>query len=82
MSKSSSSSTSKEREGPEIYRYKVTVNLNEAEASGTRVRASASGEIEQDGRYIQTGGVYEQEFFSKFFASLDKALFLETKSIE
>ena len=78
----SSSSTSNEREGPEVYRYKVTVNLNEAEARGTQVRVSASGEVEQDGRLIQTGGVYEQEFFSKFFASLDKALFLETKNIE
>ena len=78
----SSSSTSNEREGPEIYRYKVTVNLNEAEARGTRVRVSASGEVEQDGRLIQTGGVYEQEFFSKFFASLERALFLETKSID
>ena len=65
--------------GPKIYRYKVTVNLNEMETENINVRVSASGEIEQDGNILSTGGVHEPEFFQQFFANINKALFLENQ---
>jgi len=63
--------------GPVVYRYRVTVNLNELNQTETQIRVSATGESEQDGSILQTGGVHEPEFFQKFFANMDKALFLE-----
>ena len=64
-------------DGPRIYRYKVTINLNDLDADNTKVRVSASGEIEQDGKILSTGGIHELEFFQQFFANVNKALFLE-----
>ena len=63
--------------GPVIYTYKVTVNMNELNQTETQIRVSATGESEQDGSILQTGGVHEPEFFQKFFANVNKALFLE-----
>ena len=63
--------------GPRIYRYKVTINLNDLDADNTKIRVSASGEIEQDGKILSTGGIHELEFFRQFFANINKALFLE-----
>ena len=63
--------------GPRIYRYKVTVNLNDIDTDNTKIRVSASGEIEQDGKILSTGGIHELEFFQQFFANINKALFLE-----
>jgi hypothetical protein len=63
--------------GPRIYRYKVTINLNDLDADNTKIRVSASGEIEQDGKILSTGGIHELEFFQQFFANVNKALFLE-----
>ena len=65
--------------GPRIYRYKVTVNLNDMNTENINVRVSASGEIEQDGKILSTGGVHEPEFFQQFFANINKALFLENQ---
>ena len=65
--------------GPRIYRYKVTVNLNDMDTENINVRVSASGEIEQDGKILSTGGVHEPEFFQQFFANINKALFLENQ---
>ena len=64
-------------DGPRIYRYKVTINLNDLDADNTKVRVSASGEIEQDGKILSTGGIHELEFFQQFYANVNKALFLE-----
>ena len=66
-----------DKKGPVIYRYKVTVNLNKLSSTGTQVRVSASGEAEQDGSILQTGGVHESEFFQTYFANMNTALFLE-----
>ena len=66
-----------DEKGPVIYRYKVTVNLNELSPTATQVRVSASGEAEQDGSILQTGGVHESEFFQKYFTNMNTALFLE-----
>ena len=65
--------------GPRIYRYKVTINLNDMDIENINVRVSASGEIEQDGKILSTGGVHEPEFFQQFFANMNKALFLENQ---
>ena len=63
--------------GPVIHRYRVTINADEGAEGETKVRVSAQGEKEQDGNVLATGGIHEPEFFQRFFASLDKALFLE-----
>ena len=65
-------------DGPRIYRYRVTINLNELENDETSVRVSASGEVEQDAKILSTGGVHEVEFFQRFFAGMNQALFLDT----
>ena len=64
-------------DGPRIYRYKVTINLTELSDGETNVRVSASGEVEQDGKILSTGGVHELEFFQKFFAGMNQGLFLD-----
>jgi len=64
-------------DGPMIYRYKVTINLTELKDSETKVRVSASGEVEQDGKILSTGGVHEPEFFQKFFSGMNQGLFLD-----
>ena len=63
--------------GPVIYRYKVTINLEEIDSQNTQIRVSASGESEQDGSILKTGGIHEPDFFKKFFASMEKSLFLD-----
>ena len=52
-------------DGPMIYRYKVTINLTELKNDETNVRVSASGEVEQDGKILSTGGVPRTRVFSK-----------------
>ena len=64
-------------DGPMIYRYRVTINLTELDDKETNVRVSASGEVEQDGKILSTGGVHEPEFFQKFFAGMNQGLFLD-----
>ena len=64
-------------QGPRIYRYKVTVNLEEINQGTTEIRVSASGELEQDGKILESGGIHELEFFKRFFASMNKSLFLD-----
>ena len=63
--------------GPRIYRYKVTINIDEAESNNTNIRVSASGELEQDGKILESGGIHEPEFFKRFFASMNKSIFLD-----
>ena len=63
--------------GPRIYRYKVTINIDESGSENSNVRVSASGELEQDGKILESGGIHEPEFFKRFFASMNKSLFLD-----
>ena len=63
--------------GPRIYRYKVTINIDDSGSENTTVRVSASGELEQDGKILESGGIHEPEFFKRFFASMNKSLFLD-----
>ena len=67
--------------GPVIYRYKVTINLEELDSLNTRIRVSASGESEQDGAILKTGGIHEPNFFRKFFASMEKSMFLDENAV-
>jgi hypothetical protein len=64
-------------DGPQVYRYKVTINLTELTKDEINVRVSASGEVEQDGKILSTGGVHELEFFQQFFAGMNQGLFLD-----
>jgi len=66
-----------EPDGPKIYRYRITINLTELKNNETNVRVSASGEVEQDGKILSTGGVHEPEFFQKFFNGMNQGLFLD-----
>ena len=54
-------------------------HLYDMNTENIHVRVSASGEIEQDGKILSTGGVHEPEFFQQFFANINKALFLENQ---
>ena len=77
---SNSNRNNNEPDGPIIYRYKVTINITESDNNQTKVRVSASGEAEQDGKILSTGGIHELEFFSKFFAGMNQGLFLDKNS--
>mgnify|MGYP001159727352 CR=1 FL=1 len=70
-----------EPKGPVIYRYKVTINLEELDSLNTKIRVSASGESEQDGAILKTGGIHEPYFFRKFFASMEKSMFLDENAV-
>ncbi len=63
--------------GPVVYKYKVTVNLETIGENQTKVRVSAQGERLVGGSVASAGPIQEPEFFQRFFASLDKSLFLE-----
>jgi hypothetical protein len=63
--------------GPVVYNYKVTVNLETVGEDQTKVRVSAQGEKLVGGSVVSAGPVQEPEFFQRFFASLDKSLFLD-----
>ena len=70
-----------EPKGPVIYRYKVTINLEELDSLNTQIRVSASGESEQDGAILKTGGIHEPDFFRKFFASMEKSMLLDENAV-
>ena len=53
------------------------MNLEEINQGTTEIRVSASGELEQDGKILESGGIHEPEFFKRFFASMNKSLFLD-----
>ena len=63
--------------GPRSYRYKVTIDIDDSGSENTVVRVSASGELEQDGKILESGGIHEPEFFKRFFSSMNKSLFLD-----
>ncbi|MDP6593396.1 MAG: hypothetical protein QF613_04210 [Candidatus Marinimicrobia bacterium] len=60
-----------------VYQYKVTVNVESISGGESRLRVSAQGERLEGGRVVGAGPVQDPEFFQQFFASLDKALFLQ-----
>ena len=55
----------------------VFLNIDDSGIENTVVRVSASGELEQDGKILESGGIHEPEFFKRFFASMNKSLFLD-----
>lgn len=60
-----------------VYQYKVTINVESISDGESRLRVSAQGERLEGGRVVGAGPVQDPEFFQQFFASLDKALFLQ-----
>ena len=60
-----------------VYKYKVTINLESTNEQETKVRVSAQGEQLVGGNLVEAGPIQEPEFFQRFFASMDKSLFLE-----
>ena len=64
-------------DGPRIYQYKVTVNVESLASGETHLRVSGTGERTRGDRIEQAGPIEDPEFFQRFFAGLDKALFLE-----
>lgn len=64
-------------DGPEIYQYKLTVNIELISPEETSVRVSGAGELRRGNTIEQAGPVEDPEFFTRFYAALDKALFLE-----
>jgi hypothetical protein len=64
-------------DSPEIYQYKLTVNIESISDEETSVRVSSAGELRRGDTIEQAGPVEDPEFFTRFYAALDKALFLE-----
>ena len=65
------------RSGAKVYQYEITVNLERVSDEKTKVRVSVQGQKLVGGRIVDAGPIYDPEHFQSFFASLDKALFLE-----
>ena len=63
--------------GPTVYQYKVTINVESLSPGETQVRVSGAGEQRRGEIVEQAGPIEDPEFFQRFFAGLDKALFLE-----
>ena len=60
-----------------VFQYKMTINLEQLDDKETNIRVSVQGQTLVGGKVVKAGPIHEPEFFQKFFASLDKALFLE-----
>ncbi len=69
---------SSEPAGAEFYRYRVTVNLEALDDRETRIRVSGQGSRMKGNTVMETGPVYDPEFFQAFYANMDNALFLES----
>ncbi|UCH10421.1 MAG: hypothetical protein JSU61_00570 [Fidelibacterota bacterium] len=63
--------------GPTVYQYKVTINVESLGPGESQVRVSGSGEQRRGDIVEQAGPIEDPEFFQRFFANLDKALFLQ-----
>jgi hypothetical protein len=83
-SSSSSTTTVIERDesGETVYSYRVTVNCEAHGQRQTRVRVSTQGSRQVGGKVAEAGPVNDPEFFQRFFASLDKSLFLEKQELK
>lgn len=60
-----------------IYKYRITINLDSINEQETKVRVSLQGQQMRGNDIERTGAVNDPEFFQRFFANLDKSLFLE-----
>lgn len=60
-----------------VYKYRITINLDSMDGQETKVRVSLQGQQMRGDDIERTGAVNDPEFFQRFFANLDKSLFLE-----
>ena len=60
-----------------VYKYRITINLDSLDGQETKVRVSLQGQQMRGDDIERTGVVNDPEFFQRFFANLDKSLFLE-----
>lgn len=60
-----------------VYKYRITINLDSINEQETKVRVSLQGQQMRGNDIERTGAVNDPEFFQRFFANLDKSLFLE-----
>ena len=60
-----------------VYKYRITINLDSINEQETKVRVSLQGQQMRGSDIERTGAVNDPEFFQRFFANLDKSLFLE-----
>lgn len=60
-----------------VYKYSITINLDSINDQETKVRVSLQGQQMRGDDIERTGVVNDPEFFQRFFANLDKSLFLE-----
>ena len=60
-----------------VYKYSITINLDSLSEEETKIRVSLQGQQMRGSDIERTGAVNDPEFFQRFFANLDKSLFLE-----
>lgn len=60
-----------------MYKYNITINLDSINGQETKVRVSLQGQQMRGSDVERSGAVNDPEFFQRFFANLDKSLFLE-----
>lgn len=65
------------RDKHRVYKYNITINLDSINEQETKVRVSLQGQQMRGDDIERTGVVNDPEFFQRFFATLDKSLFLE-----
>lgn len=63
-----------ETSGIEFYHYKITLKLEAISEAETRVRMSVEGSRLLGNKVMETGPVYDCDFFRSFFKSLDRAI--------
>jgi len=65
------------RDKHKVYKYNITINLESINEQETKVRVSLQGQQMRGSDVERAGAVNDLEFFQRFFANLDKSLFLE-----
>ena len=65
------------RDKHKVYKYSITINLESINEQETKVRVSLQGQQMRGSDIERAGAVNDPEFFQRFFANLDKSLFLE-----
>lgn len=66
-------------EGVEYYQYRMTLNLESPTDSTTTIRASLHGSRMKEEAVLETGSIYNANFYSLFYERLTNALSLSPK---
>ena len=65
-----------ETEGVEYYQYRMTLNLESPTDSTTTIRASLQGSRMKENAVLETGSIYNANFYHLFYERLNAALSL------